>query len=107
LAPLAIQGLMGHASLATTQGYLDLVARDRQAAAAAHPALRRLRAATSKAVFALSSKGGRRERLELLVQGREADLAAAWCRAPRRTGRAGRPGGSSMPWRRSTGRPVL
>ena len=43
-----LQGLMGHASLATTQGYLDSVARDRQAAAAANPALRHLRAATHK-----------------------------------------------------------
>jgi len=43
-----LQALMGHASLATTQGYLDSVARDRQAAAAANPALRHLRAATPK-----------------------------------------------------------
>ena len=43
-----LQGLMGHASLATTQGYLDSVARDRQAAAAANPALRHLRAAAPK-----------------------------------------------------------
>ena len=43
-----LQGLMGHASLATTQGYLDSVARDRQAAAAANPALRHLRAASPK-----------------------------------------------------------
>jgi len=39
-----LRGLMGHASLATTQGYVDSVARDRQAAAAANPALRHLRA---------------------------------------------------------------
>ena len=38
-----LRGLMGHASLATTQGYVDSVARDRQAAAAANPALRHLR----------------------------------------------------------------
>ena len=35
-------------SLATAQGYLDSVARDRQAAAAANPALRHLGAATPK-----------------------------------------------------------
>ncbi|MGI9023323.1 MAG: site-specific integrase [Acidimicrobiales bacterium] len=39
-----LRGLMGHASLATTQGYIDSVARDRQAAAAANPALRHMRA---------------------------------------------------------------
>ena len=39
-----LRGLMGHASLATTQGYVDSVGRDRQAAAAANPALRHLRA---------------------------------------------------------------
>jgi len=38
-----LRGLMGHASLATTQGYIDSVARDRQAAAAANPALRHMR----------------------------------------------------------------
>ncbi len=38
-----LRGLMGHASLGTTQGYVDSVARDRQAAAA-NPALRHLRA---------------------------------------------------------------
>jgi integrase/recombinase XerC len=43
-----LQSLMGHASLATTQSYLDSVARDRQAAAAANPALRHLRAASPK-----------------------------------------------------------
>lgn len=43
-----LQALMGHASLATTQGYLDSVARDRQAAAAAKPALRHMRAAAPK-----------------------------------------------------------
>jgi integrase/recombinase XerC len=37
-----LRGLMGHASLATTQGYIDSVARDRQAAAAANPALRHM-----------------------------------------------------------------
>ncbi len=40
-----LRGLMGHASLATTQGYIDSVARDRQAAAAANPALRHMRPA--------------------------------------------------------------
>lgn len=40
-----LRWLMGHASLATTQGYLDSVARDRQAAAAATPTLGKLRAA--------------------------------------------------------------
>ena len=39
-----LRGLMGHASLATTQGYIDSVARDRQAAAAANPALWHMRA---------------------------------------------------------------
>jgi len=39
-----LRGLMGHASLATTQGYIDSVARDRQAAAASNPALRHMRA---------------------------------------------------------------
>ncbi|HEV8115076.1 MAG TPA: tyrosine-type recombinase/integrase [Acidimicrobiales bacterium] len=39
-----LRGLMGHASLGTTQEYVDSVARDRQAAAAANPALRHLRA---------------------------------------------------------------
>jgi integrase len=43
-----LQALMGHASLATTQGYLDSVARDRQAAAAANPALRHMRGAAPK-----------------------------------------------------------
>ncbi len=38
-----LRGLMGHASLATTQGYIDSVARDRQAAAASNPALRHMR----------------------------------------------------------------
>jgi|GEM_PF-4133420 len=42
-----LRGLMGHASLATTQGYIDSVARDRQAAAASNPALRHMRAGTS------------------------------------------------------------
>lgn len=37
-----LRWLMGHASLATTQGYIDSVARDRQAAAAANPALRHM-----------------------------------------------------------------
>jgi integrase/recombinase XerD len=41
-----LRGLMGHASLATTQGYIDSVARDRQAAAAANPALAHMRAGT-------------------------------------------------------------
>jgi integrase len=43
-----LRGLMGHASLATTQGYVDSVARDRQAAAAANPALRHLRARSGR-----------------------------------------------------------
>jgi len=42
-----LRGLMGHASLATTQGYIDSVARDRQAAAASNPALRHMRAGRS------------------------------------------------------------
>ncbi len=42
-----LRGLMGHASLATTQGYIDSVARDRQAAAAANPALRHMRPAST------------------------------------------------------------
>ena len=41
-----LRGLMGHASLSTTQGYLDSVARDRQAAAASNPALAKLREAS-------------------------------------------------------------
>lgn len=44
-----LRGLMGHASLSTTQGYLDSVARDRQAAAAANPALAKLREASRDA----------------------------------------------------------
>jgi len=43
-----LRGLMGHASLATTQGYLDSVARDRQAAAASNPALGKLTQATRR-----------------------------------------------------------
>jgi site-specific recombinase XerD len=43
-----LQALMGHGSLTTTQGYLDSVARHRQAAAAANPVLRHLRASTPK-----------------------------------------------------------
>ena len=43
-----LRGLMGHASLATTQGYVDSVARDRQAASAANPALRHLRGQTHR-----------------------------------------------------------
>jgi len=56
-----LRGLMGHASLATTQGYIDSVARDRQAAAASNPALRHMRAGASRHPdLARDSQGRRR-----------------------------------------------
>ncbi|MGI8778055.1 MAG: tyrosine-type recombinase/integrase [Acidimicrobiales bacterium] len=76
-----LRGLMGHASLATTQGYIDSVARDRQAAAASNPALRHMRTGTSlRPDLARDSRGRRRSGVDgqqqdddVVVLGRGAD----------------------------------